>query len=261
MGICQGLVVLGALMSCVGFAGPMTYLAIVDTSSISGTDGSLDYNFNPGPLVSQPASLQILAFRSNGILEGAPSLIGNVSGSSLPATMTFDNGAGFNDYFQGFTFGSMLVFNINLYGPALSAPDGISTSGSTFAFSMFLDSAGTLPALTTDLADGFALTIEVNLDGTTTLTNFSDETSIEPTSAAEPRSVHLLGTSLVLMCLLLRFRAGSPQRLRTSAVCEVSSGEAKPDGVLARPGSLEGESENWPIPNPIHSVISSPVRS
>jgi hypothetical protein len=37
----------------------------------------------------------------------------------------------------------------SLYGPALSAPDAdLYNSGSTFAFSMFSDDAGTVPALT-----------------------------------------------------------------------------------------------------------------
>ena len=86
--------------------------------------------------------------------------------------LTFDNGTGFNDYFEGFTFGSTLSFQVSLYGPAFSSPDGTSTSGSTFAFSMFSDPAGTMPALTTDTTDGFAFTVDVNLDGTTTVTNF-----------------------------------------------------------------------------------------
>jgi hypothetical protein len=46
-------------------AAPVTYDVSVDTSSISGTAGSLDFNFNPGPLVTQSASLQILNFTSD----------------------------------------------------------------------------------------------------------------------------------------------------------------------------------------------------
>jgi hypothetical protein len=75
--------------------------------------------------------------------------------------VTFDNGTQFNDYFEDFTFGSTLSFEASLYGPALSSPDGISTSGSAFAFSMFSDAAGTIPALTTDPSDGWATTIDV----------------------------------------------------------------------------------------------------
>jgi PEP-CTERM motif len=136
-------------------------------------------------LVSQSASLQILGFTSNGTLAGSPTLTGDVSGA-LPATLTFDNGTGFNDYFEGFTFGSTLSFDVSLFGQALSAPDLISTSGSTFAFSMFSDAAGTVPALTTNTTDGFAFTVDVNLDGTTTVTNFSTQTSVVPATSGVP---------------------------------------------------------------------------
>ena len=57
-------------------AAPITYDVAVDTSSIFGTAGSLDFNFNPGPLVTQPASLQILDFTSDGTLAGSPTLTG-----------------------------------------------------------------------------------------------------------------------------------------------------------------------------------------
>ncbi len=157
----------------VAAAAPITYDVTVDSSSISGTAGSVDFNFNPGPLVTQAASLQILDFTSDGALVGSPTLTGDVAGA-LPATLTFDNGTGFYDYFEGFTFGSTLSFQVSLYGPALSSPDGVSTSGSTFAFSMFSDAAGTIPALTADTTDGFAFTVDVNLDGTTNVTNSAD---------------------------------------------------------------------------------------
>src|ERR1035441_4720991 len=66
-------------------AGPITYNVTVNTSSIAGTAGSLDLNFNPGPQVTQAANLQILNFASNGTLAGSPSLTGDVSGT-LPGT-------------------------------------------------------------------------------------------------------------------------------------------------------------------------------
>jgi hypothetical protein len=166
-------------------AAPITYDVTVDTSSISGTAGSVDFQFDPGPLVSQAASLQILNFTSNGTLAGGPTLTGHVAGA-LPATLTFDNGTGFNDYFGGFTYGSTLLFQVSLYGPALSSPNGTATSGSTFAFSMFSDAAGTMPTLTTDTINGFAFTADVNLDGTTTVTNFSAQTSVVPATVAVP---------------------------------------------------------------------------
>ena len=87
--------------------------------------------------------------------------------STIQETLTFDNGTGFNDYFDDFTFGTTISFDASLHGPALSAPDGVSTSGSTFVFSMFSDAAGTIPVLTSDTTHGFAFTVNVNLDGTT----------------------------------------------------------------------------------------------
>jgi hypothetical protein len=122
----------------------------------------------------------------------------------LPATVSFDNGTAFNDYFEGFTYGSTLTFDVSLYGPALSSPDGVSTSGSTFAFSMFSDAAGTIPVLTTDTINGFALTIDVNLYGTTTANNFSAQTVFS--STPEPGSLALVATAVVLMCGLRRLQ-------------------------------------------------------
>jgi hypothetical protein len=147
--------------------------------------GSLDFEFNPGPLVTQAASLQILNFASDGSLAGSPALTGDVAGA-LPATVTFDNGTAFNDYFEGFTYGSTVSFQVSLFGPALSSPDGTSTSGSAFAFSMFSDAVGTVPVLTTDTINGFAFTIDVNLDGTTTVTNSSPQTTVVPATTSPP---------------------------------------------------------------------------
>lgn len=164
--------------------------------------------------MSQAASLQILSF-ANGTLVDSPSLTGDVSGGPLPATLTLDNGTAFNDYFEGFTFGTSLSFDLSLYGPALSSPNGTSTSGSTFAFSMFSNAAGTLPTLTTDLTDGFALTVGVNLDGTTSATDFSTQTSIVPetSSVPEPNSLVLLGTIIAFGTLHRRRRARGAKAL------------------------------------------------
>jgi hypothetical protein len=196
------------LCAATAMANVITYDVTVNTSSISGTTGSLDFNFNPGSLVTQSASLQILSFTSNGTLAGSPELTGDASGA-LPGTLTFDNGSGFNDYFEGFTFGSTLSFDVSLYGPALSSPDGTSTSGSTFAFSMFSDAAGTTPTLTSDTTDGFAFTVDVNLDGSTTVTNYSSETGIVaasgPVSAVpEPGNLALIGLGLGAISLVRR---------------------------------------------------------
>ena len=204
-------VLLGGFSSAVS-AAPITYDVTVNTSSITGTAGSLDFNFNPGPLVTQAASVQILNFMSNGSLVNCAANIqtfcntGDVSGM-LPATLTFNNDTAFNDYFDDFTFGTTISFDVSLYGPALSAPNGTATSGSTFAFSMFSDADGTIPTLTTDTVDGFALTVGVNPDGSTTVTSYSPETSV---STPEPSTFVLLGTAVAWVGVLrLRRHVGA----------------------------------------------------
>jgi len=128
---------------------------------------------------------------------------GDVTGT-LPGALTFDNGTSFNDYFDGFTFGKSISFDVKLYGPAINSPDGASTSGSTFAFSMFSDSAGTMPTLTTDSANGFAAKIDVNIDGTTTVTNSSQQTGIIATP--EPGGLMLVGSAAALIGMLARLK-------------------------------------------------------
>lgn len=187
------------------FADPVVETVTVDTSSINGTAGSIDFNFNPGTFVSQSASLQILNFSSDGALAGPPAITGDVSGA-LPGTLTFDNGTALNDYFEGFTFGNVLKFDVSLYGPALSSPDGTSTSGSSFAFSMFSDPAGATPALTSDDMNGIAFSINVNLDSSTTLTTFSSQTNVEAAGVTVPEPGGLAATMLFLLGMILARR-------------------------------------------------------
>jgi PEP-CTERM motif len=202
--LAQLALLLGAVSSA--RADGVTYDVSVDTSSITGTAGSLDFQFNSGPTMTQFATLQILNFATDGTLDpGGPSLIGDVSGT-LPATLSFDNGGGFDDYFTGFTFGSTLSFQVNLSGPAVTSPDGVSTSDSTFGFSMFSDPGGLIPALTTD-PNGFAFTTDIDLDGSTTPTNNSTQLTATPVVTVltpEPTSILLFASGLAAMGLSRR---------------------------------------------------------
>jgi PEP-CTERM motif len=188
------LVALSLLAGSPAWAGPITYHVSVDTSSIAGTAGSLDFNFNPGPLNSQAASLQILSFASDGtVAASGRQTFGDVTGGPLPATLTFDNGGVFNDDFEGFTFGSTLSFDVSLFGSALTSPNGTSTSGSSFGFSMFSDAGGTIPALTND-PTGLAVRIDVLLNGTSAVASFSPVAAV---TVPEPGTLLLLATGLI----------------------------------------------------------------
>jgi len=184
------------------------YHVTATTSTIAGTAGSLEFQFAPGGLVTQGAFLDIMNFNSDGALVGGAMLSGDVTGA-LPATVTFDNGTSFNDYFQDFTFGASLEFDVRLYGPAVNTPDGTSTSGSTFGFSMYSDQAGTIPALTTDPL-GFAATIDLNLDGTGTVNSSSTQTTVAPSVNAVPEPSSLALLAAATLGAIFRRRRGLP---------------------------------------------------
>jgi hypothetical protein len=69
--------------------------------------------------------------------------------------------------------------------------------------------------LTTDTTDGFAFTVDVNLDGTTTVNNFSVQTNVELATSGipEPGSLALAGMGISLSWAL---------RLRKRRRCDLS---------------------------------------
>lgn len=186
-------------------ANTVSYQVSVDTSSLSGNGGSLDFQFNPGPGSSQEATLQILNFSTDGSVIPGPTLSGNVTGDllSAPPTLTFNNGTGFNDYFQPLTFGSALSFQVSISGPAVDAPDLGATAGSAFGFSLFSDLAGTVPALTSD-PNGYAFIADLDIGGGTTVTNFSAETTVS--AVPIPPTLWLFGSALAGLGVIGRRR-------------------------------------------------------
>jgi hypothetical protein len=170
-------------------------LVTLNTSSIVGTTGSLDFQFNPGPLITQAATVQITNF-IGGTLVGIPQTIGDVTGGPLPAAFTINNTNLVNDYFQSFTYGNSLSFLLNFSGPAVTSPNGQSTSTSEFTFSTFSDQGGITPVLTPD-PNGISATVVVNLNGSLSASAVSPQAQVQ--TIPEPGSLWLFSGALAAL--------------------------------------------------------------
>ena len=196
-------VAMAALLTSAPAAGTAVgYFVTVNTTAISGTNGFIDFSFAPGS-DSQSAFVTISGFSTDGTLNPSPQLSGGATGA-LPGIVTIDNSTQFNDYFQSFDFQSDIAFTVLFDGPAVTAPNGTSTSGSTFTFSMF-DSSGTNPLLTDD-PNGSAFTVDLNLDGSLTPQTFSPPVVQDQSTIPEPPPFLLVGSASAVW-LALRRRA------------------------------------------------------
>jgi hypothetical protein len=190
------------LLSGSNLSASVIYLVKVDTTAISGQSGNLDFQFNPGNIDSQAATASVNSFSTSGTLGNPAIVTGDVTpaNASLPASFTLGNSTGFNDVFQPITFGTTVSFLVTLGGAALNSPNGTSTSGSVFAFSLY-DAAGTTPLLSS-AADGSVVDLAVNLNGSTTATT---ESVAAATVIPEPGSCVFLAIGLAGLALA-RFR-------------------------------------------------------
>lgn len=179
-----------------------------DFLGVTGTTGNINLQFSPGG-DSQPATASVSGFSSvGGTLNGAPSVLGGVTGS-LPGTVDFTNASTPNDYFHSFTFGTSFQFTLTLDGPAVNAPNGTSTSGSTFGIALF-DDAGLNALLTVD-PFGFAGILDIGLDGSITPTlydaalNTPSIVSLSTSTAIpEPATIGTFAAALIALGVLSR---------------------------------------------------------
>jgi hypothetical protein len=128
-----------------------TFSITVNTSSLLGTSGYLDFQFNPGNPPSDAASATITGFTTDGTLTAALPSIGDVSGA-LPGQVVINNTQVLNDYTQGLTYGSFFDVSVNLTIPTVS---GTATGGSSFTLDAedtnFNSLLGSFPAVEIDL--------------------------------------------------------------------------------------------------------------
>jgi hypothetical protein len=158
------------------FAGQAFYAVTVDTSTISGSTGLVDFSFNPATgTTPQFAFSEILNFHG-GTLIGPPSITGDIGGA-LPGILVLNNDTPVNDYSESFRFGPSIFFDLLIAGPALTNP-GPFMGTTTFAFDLFNSSGAPL------LTSGPLFTVDVNAGGNTTLTVDSPAVTITPEPAA-----------------------------------------------------------------------------
>ncbi|MGO9379191.1 MAG: NF038129 family PEP-CTERM protein [Dissulfurispiraceae bacterium] len=158
----------------------LSYNFSVNTSSVSGQQGYIDMQYNPGISSTGAGSASTVNFISDASL-GTIQLTGGATGA-LPSVV-INNTTGYNDYFQALTFGNTLNFTLNLSGAA----------GNSF-YLAFLDPTQSIPLLTTDSTNGYATIIDMNSNGAA-VTNLSSQVSVNATPI--PAAAWLLGSGLM----------------------------------------------------------------
>ena len=163
----------------------------VDTSSLAGTTGYLDIQFNPGQALAPAASADLSGFSGDAVLLSGATLDGGASGN-LPGTLHFNNTTPFNALLQPVNFGNAFSFDAAFSGNFLTSGGNI---GTTFSLALLDASNATLKSI--DI-DGRLLRFELAPGGQVTPSTYaSDNMGGQP--LATVAAVPLPGTLMLLL--------------------------------------------------------------
>ena len=149
----------------------------VDTSSLAGTSGSIDLQFNPGPNTFESATVAVTGLE--GVTSTSDQQTGAVSGGPFPNKVTLANSGFFNEDLEDVIFSNAILLNLDFSGVAINSPTSQKPqSGSTFTIGIFSDPNASIPA-SIDLG-GVAFEADITASGNFTAVLSSPQASIVP---------------------------------------------------------------------------------
>lgn len=161
----------GLMLSAAASQAAISYHVTIDTSTlVSSSSGpfSIDFQLNGGDdtVGNNTAIISSFTYGGGGAPFGAPNTFGDASGSLDTNTVSLTDTTAFNEFFQSFTAGSVLEFNLFLTQNAStgSTPDSFSIA--------ILDS--TLSNIATNSADGANTLLHLDITSASAGNNFAD---------------------------------------------------------------------------------------
>ena len=190
-----------ALVFCAtGSAATISYHIHVDTSTLVGTTGNLEFVLNAG--LTGPVDFMTATFHNfttdGGPFATVPPDFGNVTGS-LPGPLTLDNTGPGADHAESITFGSFFDIFVDVDVPSITPGAG---SGSTLSLNVEDNSFTSLLTAPGD----FLVLIATDAAGNQSIIN-NNPSAAEVQPTPEPATLVLLGSSLLgLVCRVQRGR-------------------------------------------------------
>lgn len=172
----------------------ITYEIDVNTTSLSGEAGYLDFQFNAGNTPFDPASATITNFTTNGVVTGVSPLApttGDVTGS-LAGTLVINNDGFPNEYTPGIIYGSFFDVFVTLDIPVVSG-----TALGDNIFTLDVQDSNFNSLLSNDVP---AVEIDLNaITGDPTVSNNNLSGDVTVSQTPEPASLLLIASGLIAL--------------------------------------------------------------